>query len=317
MQAKHRSSREGLATWTAVTFVAIGLLSACDRQPVRNPSNQIRAFVTILPQAYFVERVGGSHVSVGVMVGPGQSYHSYEPTPRQIADLSEAQVYFTVGVPFERALVEKVRSTNPHLIVIDTRNGIRLRATADHCGDESHDHGDEGDPHVWLDPKLVQIQAATIAEALTRLDSQHAAEYAANRRAFQADLDATSTRIARELAPFKGREFFVFHPSFGYFGDAFGLKQLAVEESGKEPGGSELARLITRAREAGVHTIFVQPQFASHSAQTVASEIGGDVVAIDPLARDYLANLDDMAGKIAASFRATRGGANDKVTQAR
>ncbi|HKQ48808.1 MAG TPA: zinc ABC transporter substrate-binding protein [Phycisphaerae bacterium] len=277
----------------------------------------VRAVVTILPQAYFVERVGGSRVAVQVLVGTGQSYHSYEPTPRQIADLSEAQVFFTIGVPFERTLEEKVRSTRPDLVVVDTRAGVAMRHATDHCGHEGHDHGEGGmDPHIWLDAKLVKAQAATIAAALARLDPDNADEYEKNLRAFQADLDAADQRAAAALAPFKGREFFVFHPTFGYFGDAYGLKQVAVEEGGKEPGGRQLAAMIEQARQTGARAIFVQPQFSSSAARTVAAEIGAEVVTIDPLARDYLNNYVGMAEKIAASLRTGTGQATDRVTQA-
>jgi zinc transport system substrate-binding protein len=279
----------------------------------------LRVFVTILPQAYFVERVGGDHVSVDVMVGPGQSYHSYEPTPRQIARLSDAQVYFTIGVPFEETIVQRIRVNHPRLAVVDTREGIKLRPSDDHCEDGGHHHAHEeqGDPHIWLDPKLVSVQAGTIASALARLDPAHAVDYRSNCRRFQSDLDAVHARIAGKLAPFKGQAFFVFHPSFGYFADAYGLKQLAVEESGKEPGGRELAELIEQARRSSARTIFVQPQFAWASARTVAAAIGGKVVSLDPLAKDYLANLDDMAGKIAASFGAIGQQPPEALTQVR
>lgn len=283
------------------------------------PTDIVRAVVTILPQAYFVERVGGPRVAVQVLVGTGQSYHSYEPTPRQIADLSEAQVFFTIGIPFEHALVEKIRSTRPNLVVVDTRAGLRLREATDHCDHEGYDHEEGGgkDPHVWLDAKLVKVQAATIAAALAQLDPGHAPEYEKNLRAFQADLNAADARAAAALAPFRGRELFVFHPTFGYFGDAYGLKQVAVEEGGKEPGGRQLAAMIEQARRAGARAIFVQPQFSSSAARTVAAEVGAEVVTIDPLSRDYLTNYVGMAETIAASLRKTTGESGDRVTRAR
>ena len=295
----------------------LALVGGCRREPVaRSTPNIVRAVVTILPQAYFVERVGGPRVAVQVLVGSSQSYHSYEPTPRQIADLSEAQVFFTIGIPFEHALVEKVRSTRHHLVRVDLREGMPLREATDHCAHEDHDHGDAKDPHIWLDAKLVKLQAATIAAALAKLDPSHADEYEKNLRAFHADLAAADARAAAALAPFKGREFFVFHPTFGYFGDAYGLKQVAVEEGGKEPGGRQLASMIEQARKAGARAIFGQPQFSSSAARTVAAEIGAEVVTIDPLARDYLTNYVAMAEKIAASLRSTTDQATDRVTQA-
>jgi len=129
-------------------------------------------------------------------------------------------------------------------------------------------------------------------------DPRHAAAYERNLKALQADLDEVDARIAEALAPLKGRKFFVFHPAFGYFADAYGLKQVPVEIEGKSPGPRRLAALIEKARREGVKVIFVQPQFSPRGAQAVAEAIGGVVVPMDPLARDYLKNLEHIAQQI-------------------
>jgi len=192
--------------------------------------------------------------------------------------------------------------------VVDTRQGIRLRPMT--C-EEEHDGPHDGhehaagrpDPHIWLDPKLVKIQARTICDAMCRADPTGAEVYRKNCDAFLADLDAVDARITRALAPLKGKEFFVYHPAFGYFGDSYGLRQVAVETAGKEPDAKELAALIDRAKATGVKVIFVQPQFSARSARAVAEAIGGVVVPMDDLAKDYLKNLDDMAAKIEKAIR--------------
>lgn len=268
------------------------------------PVGKITVFVSILPQSYFVQRVGGEHVDVHVLVGPGQSHHSYEPTPRQVSDLAKARVYFRIGVPFEAALLGKISAAFKGLDLVDTSQGIRFRQSSDSCTESGHEHAHAGgkDPHIWLDPQLVKIQAQTICDALCRIDPDHRADYEGNLRAFQADLDAVDVRIAKALAPLKGREFFVFHPAYGYFGDAYGLRQVAVEDEGKEPSLKRLAELIERARRAGARLILVQPQFPTSGAKAVADAIGGAVVPIDPLAADYLKNLEYMADQIAAAL---------------
>jgi len=255
-------------------------------------SGKLHVFVSILPQAYFVERVGGTHVEVEVLVGPGQSPATFEPTPQQMTKLSQTSVYFSIGVPFEKRLVEKIQATLTNLRIIDTRQGIKLRTMQD------EHHGGSSDPHIWLNPNLVKIQATTICDELCRLDPQNAAEYRKNLKAFKTDLHEVDTRIAQMLAPLRGRKFYVFHPSFGYFADAYGLTQVAVEMEGKEPGAKELASLINQAIEDSVKVIFVQPQFSARSTEAVAEAIGGVVVLIDPLAKDYLQNLEDIAEKI-------------------
>jgi zinc transport system substrate-binding protein len=267
-------------------------------------------FVSIPPQKYFVERIAGPHAQIEVLVGPGQSHHTYEATPRQIAGLHRARAYFRIGVPFENGLVEKIGASMPGLAIIDTSAGVSLLDMKEECdepGETAEEHAHEGgkDPHIWLDPKRVQFQAATIAESLTRFDPAHANEYAANLAAFRRDLDATDAKIRRQLAPFRGRAFYVFHPAYGYFADTYGLKQVAVETGGKEPSLNGLNRLIRSARQSGTKVIFVQPQFPTAAANAVAEAIDGRVVPVDPLAIDYLRNLEFMADQIAAALMPT------------
>ncbi|MFA5810708.1 MAG: zinc ABC transporter substrate-binding protein [bacterium] len=263
---------------------------------------KVHAFVSIPPQAYFVERIGGPYVAVDVMVPPGQSPHSFEPLPKQIATLSRADAYFQIGMTFEGRLIAKAQEINPRLKVFDTRKGIALHQMA--AADE-HGHGQGmADPHIWLSPKLAKIQATNISAALCQLDPAHAADFQKNLASFIADLDRVDASIALSLAALKGDQFFVYHPAFWYFGDAYGLKQVAVESSGKEPSARELGRLIDRAKAAGVRVIFVQPQFPTKSAEAVAAAIGGSVIKIDDLSRDYLANLETIASRIKEGLRA-------------
>ena len=272
--------------------------------------NRLTVFVSILPQAYFVERVGGRHVDVKVLVGPGQSPATYEPTPDQMSALAGARAFFRIGVPFEETLLPKIRGTFKDLEIVDTRAGITLRKMEaheheEHEGEHEHEHEAGGDdPHSWLNPKLVKIQAKTICDALCRLDAANAVQYQQNLAKFQADLDALDARIAESLAPLAGRELFVFHPAFGYFADAYGLKQVPVEIEGKEPAAKDVAALVRRAREANVRVIFVQPQFSPKSATAIAREIGGAVVSLDPLARDYMKSLEAMAQQIGNALAA-------------
>jgi zinc transport system substrate-binding protein len=283
--------------------LALIALAGCGSPPTPGPEGRLPLFVSILPQADFVERLGGRRVDVHVLVGPGQSHHAYEPTALQVGRLARAKAYFRIGVPFETGLLDKIAAAVPHLRIVDTSEGIRLRDATD-----GHDHDDAGcdhashagkDPHIWLDPRLVKVQAATICRALCELDPPHCDEFQANLQAFHAELDRLHEDISRLLAPLRGREFYVFHPAYGYFADAYGLTQVAVEEEGKEPSLRRLQGLIDRARRAGVRLIFVQPQFPTAGARAVAAAIGGAVVPMDPMARDYLASLRSMARLVA------------------
>lgn len=306
--------------------------AAC-RQSAPTPPANARLVVTVAiqPQAYFVERIAGDHADVEVLVGPGQSPHSYEPTPKQMSHLAESRLYFKIGLPFEEKLLAKVEQTSKHLRIVDTREGIQLRKMEEwetesedpHADEHGHSEHHEGehvgdlDPHFWLSPRLAKVQARTINRELCKLDPPHAAEFERNLEALEADLDAADKRIAELLTPLRGQQFFVFHPAFGYFADAYGLKQVAVETGGKQPGAKQLSQLIEKARASNVRLIFVQRQFPTGSADAIAQAIGGVVVPIDDLAKDYVANLDDIARKIAAigqnsAPRAPSSGPNDK-----
>jgi len=170
----------------------------------------------------------------------------------------------------------------------------------DHDGHHDHDHG-EFDPHVWLAPLLLEVQATKIATTLKEMDPDNAATYDANLKKLVADLYDLDFELAERLAPLKGGKIYVFHASFGYFAEAYGMKQVSVEMGGKSPSAKRVIELIEQAKEDKVKIIFVQPQFSQRSAKKIASEIGASVVPIDPLAKDVLANLREIGKAVASS----------------
>ncbi len=278
--------------------LSLGVLFLNQAMSTAEPEGKIGVLVSILPQVYFVERVGGERVNVTVLVGPGQSPHTYEPTPRQMAEISGAQVFFRIGSEFEEGIVPKIRGLYPDLEIVDTRENIEMISLLDHDHQSSHAHDTSIDPHIWLDPKRAMVQAETVARTLVRLDPEHAGVYEQNLTELLRDFEQLDREIAAALESYRGMSFYVFHPAFGYFADSYGLKQVAVEVDGKEPTARQLASLVTRARSEGVKVIFVQPQFSPSNAETVAREIGGAVVPIDPLPQEYLLELGTMARTI-------------------
>ena len=253
--------------------------------------NRISVFVSIAPQAYFVERVGGSHVEVNILLPSDQNPATYAPSPRQMARLSLASLFFRAGMPFENVLLPKIKSNMPNLRVVDTGRTIRPAST----GEDHHDHGNELDPHTWMSPLLVIEHADVIRETLEQLDPDHSDEYKANYENFVRDLNLLHDEIKTALQPLAGKTFFVFHPAYGYFAKTYGLRQKAVETGGKEPTARHLAGLIRRAQEEKIRVIFVQPQFSTKSAESIAKAINGSVVSLDPLAEDYINNMKQMA----------------------
>ena len=244
---------------TLILLVLLGVMCVSLPADAKGKSSgKITAFVSTQPTAYFVERVGGPNVEVRVLVAPGQDPHTFDPTPKLLAKLAGARVLFTMGFPFERRLVKKIRPIFKRVEIVDLQRGIKLRhltareaevEEAEHSHGPNNGHGhsheaDEMDQHTWLDPQLAGIQAQTIAETLIRIDPHHQKQYEKNLKSFQKDLDAAHRKLVKALASVKGKSFYVFHPAYGYFGEAYGLKQIPVQIGGKDPTAKQLVRLI-------------------------------------------------------------------------
>ena len=303
-----RSPQRTQPVSTALVLLALilGSIGSADAAP-------LRIVVSVVPLKTFVERIGGDRVHVDVMVPPGHSPATYDPSPRQVAALAEADLYVRVGVPFETAWMRRFQGANPTLSVLDLRDGITLRPMPTHHHEghgkladqtaptEAGGTGDAMDSHIWTSPRLVRAMSRNIAERLTALDPTHAADYAANQRAFDAELAALDSWLTERLADLDDRRFLVFHPAWGYFAADYQLEQVPIEYEGKAPGARRLATLIDQARSAGIRVVFVQPQFDRRAPEQLARAIGGRVVAIDPLSADYIANLHRVADALVAA----------------
>ncbi|MFH0965948.1 MAG: zinc ABC transporter substrate-binding protein [Planctomycetota bacterium] len=299
-----------LAITLGAALLAVFLpLGVPGRPPAERRGGAIRVLVSIPPQVFFVEKVGGRRVAARALVGPGQNPHTFEPTPREMTALADAALYFTIGIPFERKLVDRVRASNDRLRVVDSAKGVVFLVTeSPHKGEEEargDEHAHEGglpDPHIWLDPLRVKTIARNVATALSDADPDHASEYRANLETFERELDDLDARIARTLAGLAGREFYVFHPAWAYFAERYRLVEVSIETMGKEPGAKGLAERISEAKRKGVKAIFVQRQFSTKSARAIAEETGAELVMVDDLSARYIENLEDVAKKIAAAL---------------
>jgi zinc transport system substrate-binding protein len=282
-------------------------------------ANKLEVTTSILPQKYFIEKIGGDKVHVNSMVQPGFSPHTYEPKISQMRQLSSSKAYFFIGVSFENVWLDKFKAANKNLVFIDTTKGIEKIAMLEHSHEEEeeHDHHDEHknekedehndyeglDPHVWLDPILVKIMAKNIYVTLVELDSINKEYYQANYENFIRELDALYLELKNTLAGVKGSAFMVFHPSWGYFAQRFDLEQISVEVAGKEPKPNQMIELIEKAKEHKIKALFVAPEFSQKSAKVIASTIQGSVVAISPLDEKWSETLRYAAKMIVESHK--------------
>lgn len=265
--------------------------------------------VSIAPQKYFVEKIGGPLVDVSIMVRAGASPATYEPRPSQMAELANARLYFSIGVPFERGWLPRIQSANKDMRIIPMHAGIPLMPMAAHYH-EHEEHGDQDkhethaeekilDPHVWTSPKLALLLAENTLQALKNADPNNAATFEANHKSLVAEIKALDAELTTQFAAIPPKTpFMVYHPSWGYFAKNYGLRQIPVELEGKAPGPRELVELVKLARAENIRVLFVQPQFSERSARIIADEINGNVVKADPLAEDWANNLRSVSQAI-------------------
>ena len=274
------------------TLMLVGLLSGCQKQPVTGPTStddRLKVAVTIVPQATFVKAVGGDLVEVVTMVPPGGNPENYSPTPQQMMQFSDADIYFAIGVPAEEANLPQLISLAPAMKMVD------LPALVDRQYPPVSFPSGERDPHMWLSPQRVQEMVRLTAEQLTLLDPLHGEIYAANSGAYIERLGQLDQDIRSALAGLPNRTIIVYHPAFGYFASDYGLTMIALEEEGKEAAAVDLQRVIDLARAQNIKVVFYQAEIDSKQSRTLAAEIGGQAEMIAPLDPDYIGNLHKTA----------------------
>ena len=296
---------------THLLFVCLWFICAAfSIPPTVFAAKKLNVAASILPQKYFIKKIGGDRVNVSVMVLPGANPATYEPKPRQMVNLAQAEIYFAIGVPFEANWLPKFSKTNPDMTIVATQSGITkipMKAGGHRHHETEHDHetisAGAKDPHIWLSPPLVMVQAKNILDGLVKADPESRMAYQANYKAFLDELKSLDMEIRRIFqATGQNARFMVYHPSWGYFAQSYGLEQIPIELEGKKPSPRKLLQLIKEARKDGIKVIFVQPQFSEKSAETIAGAIGGKIIFADPLAEEWKNNLLQVAEKFKSAF---------------
>ncbi len=266
-------------------------------------------FVSIPPQRWLLKQLAGPEVTVEMLIQPGETPHGFEPTGRRMAALAGAEAWFTIGLPFEQVLLPKARGARPNLKVIPLHKGIPRRSTASPPPDEDahdrtheHDHGG-ADPHIWLTPQNMAWMATNACRGLSKLFPEQDAAYRQALDELSKRLIALDRELRSELVAVRGRGFWIYHPSWGYFAEAYGLRQMAVEMEGQAPSARHLARLFQAAQRNGVRVIFRDPQHDSGPLRAMARQWGAEIELLDPLAEDWDRNLRACATRIRRSIQ--------------
>jgi len=297
-----------------ISVFLIGTFINCTKKADKDVNEEkIRVVVSILPQAEFVERVGEDRVIVTVMVPPGASPHTYEPTPGQLQEISKAKIYAKVGsgIEFELAWMDKIIKMNGEMLVVNCAYRVKFIAVSYKYGEAAvyyeYDESDEAksdlkgiDPHIWLSPANAKIMVENIYEGLVQIDPENQKYYKKNLDSYLLELDKLDDEIVQTFSGKENKKIIVFHPTWTYFAKDYGIEQIPIEEDGKEPTAKGIEDLISQAKEYNIKVIFASPEFSTKSAETVAREIGGEVFLVSSLKKDYLENMrkaaEDFAG---------------------
>lgn len=286
-------------------FVTIALLfMACNIKPRQTNKNTVT--VTILPQKYFVEQIAGKNFAVNVILPPGASPENYEPTHQQLLNMNNSFIFFYVGhLGFEKSWMKKFAENAPDVDFVSCSKGIDL-LVSDH--EKGHKHEEENsqrkgtDPHIWTSPENVKTISRTIFDELKTRFPKKEAEFKANLDNFIGRIDTLDFYIRATLSDSIQHDFMIFHPSLGYFAQDYHLNQHSIEFEGKEPSPAHLKQMIDLARERNINTIFYQAQFESEKAETVAREIGAELVNVDPLSGNWLSEMYSFTEKLKKSI---------------
>ena len=275
-----------------IYILTLFILSACGNTTQKSEKPILT--VTLEPLRYFTESIVGDNYEVVSMVPKGSSPESYDPTPQQLVNLSKSQAYLRIGyIGFEQAWMKKLEANCPDMKVYDTSKGINLIRDKGHWhGDHFHEGGVE--PHVWNSTQNALIIADNIYQALCELDSTHQEDYQKRLDVLKQTIRQTDANI-RTLLENADSTFLIYHPALSYFARDYGLKQVSIEEGGKEPSPAQLKALIETCRNENVHTIFVQQEFDQRNAQLIADELGIKVVSIHPLSYDWAEEMIRVA----------------------
>lgn len=256
--------------------------------------------VSIAPYKFFVEKIAGNTLEVGLMIPPGASPHSFEPTAKQVLAAGKAAIWFRMGEGFETRALPAIKGHHPHMQVVDLREGVNLI-----IADKEHAHvcahHDCIDPHIWLSPREAKVQAKTIAKTLINTYPEFKEQYKKSLEFFLKELDELDHYIENLLTPLKFRTIMVSHPAFAYFCRDYGLEQLSIEFEGKEPSPRQLTQVLQLARKAHINKVFILEQLIGKGARLVADNLGAQIVEIDILSENYLGNMRAIAQNFAST----------------
>ena len=279
-------------------------MASCGNSKQKQTSEANIVTVSVLPQKYLIEKIAGDFLTVNVMVPPGASPSDYEPTPKQMVSLNNSSNYFYVGhLGFEEAWLDRLAQNAPNTNFVSCSKNLELEeGSCEHEGHEHEGHHHDVDPHVWMSPTMVKQIVTDMTKVLATTYPEKEAEFKTNAQTFIAEIDSLHSVLENTFANKTNRSFMIFHPALGYFAHDYQLEQHSIEYEGKSPSTAHLRKMIDLVNSEKITTIFIQSQFETEKAMSVAKETNTKIVSIDPLAENWLEMMNDIKEKMSEAL---------------
>lgn len=280
-----------------ILIIAIGVLSyvAINNSSNTNLNGKIGVGVSIGPEVEWVNAVGGDKVHVTLMVPEGADPHTYEPLPNQLTQVSNAKMYVEIGSPleFETNYMDKIKSANPNMLIVNASEGIQLIPNA------AENESTTMDPHDWVDPKNAMIMVNNIYNGLVQVDPADKDYFQKNRDSYLAQLKQLDENTIKILKDKNGTDILVYHPAFGYYAKDYNLTQVGAMLNDEEPSPQRIATMVNIAKQNNITVLYNEPQYDPKFMQSIASQVGGQVLTVNDLDEHYIQNMINVANAFA------------------
>ncbi|MBQ8204263.1 MAG: zinc ABC transporter substrate-binding protein [Alistipes sp.] len=273
----------------AIFISIITLLCSCKGD--NNHTAEKTIFVSISPLKMLAEEITCGDFPVEVLVPEGASPETYDPTARQLTEASQAQLLLSTGlITFEQSLVDRIANKER---IVDLSSGITLLAgSCTHNHSHSHMHHTHGiDPHIWTSPRALTTMVRTMHKRVMALYPDSTKYDVAAGRLLER-IEQLDTRCQESIEASETEAFMIYHPAYTYYAHDYGIRQISVEQDGKEPSPRQLALLVEEVKRHNIKAILLQPQYSIDKVMSLAEECGIEVIVTDPLATDILSEIE-------------------------
>src|SRR6056297_179815 len=287
-----------------ISTIAAGC-SGSETENLEESNNKLNVIVSIEPQRTFVKKVTGELANINVVIPEGYSPANYQPSPKEIQNISSGEVYFSIGVESEKSFIlPKLEDLNKEIEFIDLQKKVMEKYEALHIDEDDNDHDhdhEEGeiDPHIWLSPKRVVTIVEVVRDYMIENDEVNKEEYNENAKKYIQELNKLNEDLVDTFKELETKAFIIYHPAFSYFASDYGLQMVTIEEDGKEATAKRIQKVVDFAIENDIKVVFYQNEFDSSQANIIANEIDGEVVDVDPLSGNYIENMYQIRDKFA------------------